>query len=302
MRCRLLLVGVLSFLAFRWTGSAQQGAGNRQATSGVHAPVAKDSLRFAVIGDSGTGDKYAVEVGQQLMKAREAFPFDFVVMLGDNLYGGDKPRDYEQKFEKPYKGLLDAGVKFYASLGNHDDPSEAKYKNFNMNGKRYYSFKPRDGVRFFALDSNYMDKPQLEWLQKELKSQSDWKICFFHHPLYSSGEKHGPGLPLRSVLEPLFVEDKVNLVLSGHEHFYERLKPQRGINYFILGSSAKLREGGIEKKTETAKGYANDRTFMLIEIAGDKLYYQTICRTGEAIDSGEIDRNGAPAEAKTETK
>jgi phosphodiesterase/alkaline phosphatase D-like protein len=296
MRSRLLLVGSLSFFALLWTGTAQQGGT-------VHPPVAKDSLRFAVIGDSGTGDKYAVEIGQQLLKSHEAFPFDFVLMLGDNLYGGQKPKDYEQKFEKPYKGLLDAGVKFYASLGNHDDPNEAKYKYFNMDGKRYYSFKPRDGVRFFALDSNYMDKPQLDWLQKELKSsQPDWKICFFHHPLYSSGEKHGPDLPLRSVLEPLFVEDKVNLVLSGHEHFYERLKPQHGINYFILGSSAKLREGGIEKKAETAKGYADDRTFMLIEIAGDKLYYQTICRTGETVDSGEIDRNSAGADAKTETK
>ena len=79
-------------------------------------------------------------------------------MLGDNLYGGSGEKDYQKKFERPYKPLLDAGVKFYASLGNHDDPNQRFYKPFNMNGERFYTFKPKPGVRFFALDSNYMDK------------------------------------------------------------------------------------------------------------------------------------------------
>src|SRR6266540_2120021 len=145
----------------------------------------------------------------------------------------------------------------YASLGNHDDPNQASYKLFNMAGKRYYTFRPHAGIRFFALDSNYMDRPQIEWLEKELKSSaSDWKICFFHHPLYSSGERHGPSMELRAILEPIFVKYGVNLVLSGHEHFYERVKPQRGIYYFIVGSSAKLRENGIAQTSITAKGYA----------------------------------------------
>ena len=88
----------------------------------------------------------------------------------------------------PYKPLLDAGVKFYASLGNHDSPEQRLYKFYNMDGKRYYSFKaPKQDVRFFALESTYMDKDQLAWLEKELDgSREDWKIAFFHHPLYSS--------------------------------------------------------------------------------------------------------------------
>src|SRR5262245_34899915 len=69
----------------------------------VHGPKESDSLRFAVIGDSGTGEKPAYDVGAQLAKARSTFPFDFVVMLGDNLYGGEKPRDFKLKFEEPYK-------------------------------------------------------------------------------------------------------------------------------------------------------------------------------------------------------
>jgi len=258
----------------------------------VRGPAKPDSLRFAVIGDSGTGDRPEYEVGAQLAKARETFPFEFVVMLGDNLYGAETPRDFQQKFELPYKALLDNGVKFYAALGNHDDPNQRFYKQFNMNGQKYYTFKPRNGVRFFALDSNYMDRPQLQWLENELKaSGSDWKICFFHHPLYSSGDRHGPSLELRAILEPLLIKYGVNLVLSGHEHFYERIKPQRDIYYFILGSSAKLRTGGIGVSSElTVKGFARDRTFMLMEIAGDQLHFQTLTRTGALIDSGILDQ------------
>ncbi|HUQ90840.1 MAG TPA: metallophosphoesterase [Bryobacteraceae bacterium] len=257
----------------------------------VRGPVKSDSFRFAVLGDSGTGDRPAFEVGAELAKARATFPFDLVLLLGDNLYGGEKPRDFRNKFELPFKALLDAGVKFQASLGNHDDPSQRFYKLFNMNGRNYYTFRPREGIRFFALDSNYMDKKQLEWLENELKnSSSDWKICFFHHPLYSSGEKHGPSVEMRAMLEPLFVKYGVNLVLNGHEHFYERIKPQKDIYYFIIGSAAKLRANGIAQSEITAKGFAKDRAFTLMEIDGDQLYFQTLTRAGQMIDSGTLER------------
>lgn len=257
----------------------------------VDPPAANDSLRFAVIGDTGTGDKHALALASQLAEARKTFPFEFAVMMGDNLYGGEKAKDYEKKFEKPYKTLLDAGVKFYASLGNHDEPTQSNYKHFNMNGQRFYSFKPKPGVRFFALDSNYMDPRQLSWLEGELKaSGSDWKIAFFHHPLYSSGERHGPSLNLRAILEPLFVKYNVSLVLTGHEHFYERIKPQAGITYFIVGASAKLREGGLARSEITAKGNATDRSFVLMEIDKDDLRFQAINQNGRIFDSGVIRR------------
>ena len=250
------------------------------------------SLRFAVLGDSGTGDRAQYAVAEQLAKARPMWPFEIVLMLGDNLYGGENPRDFERKFEAPYKKILDMGVKFYASLGNHDEPArQTLYKLFNMQGERYYSFKPRPGIRYFALDSNYMDKKQLDWFENELKSSgSDWKIVFFHHPLYSSGEKHGSNVELRTVLEPLMVKYGVDVVFSGHEHFYERLKPQKGINYVTLGSSAKLRQGNIAKSTLTAKGFDNDNVFMLAEIAGDELKFRVTSRAGRIVDSGSFIR------------
>jgi 3',5'-cyclic AMP phosphodiesterase CpdA len=257
-------------------------------------PNKPGSFHFAVIGDTGTGERAAYDVAARLAEYRAKFKFDLVVMLGDNMYGGQKPKDYKKKFEAPYKPLLDAGVKFHASLGNHDDPNQKSYKLFNMNGERFYTFKPREGIRFFALDSNYMDKAQLAWLEKELAaSGSDWKIAFFHHPLYSSGGKHGSDLQLRAILEPLFVKHNVALVLTGHDHFYERVKPQRGITHFVIGGSAKLREGNVRKSEITAKAFDTDNSFALMEIDGDVLHFQAISRTGKTIDSGSITRRPA---------
>jgi hypothetical protein len=260
-------------------------------------PNRDGSVKFAVLGDTGTGGSNQFAVARQLANVRGRFPFEFAILLGDNLYGRENPRDYNRKFEAPYKPLIDAGVKFYASLGNHDDPNQRMYKLFNMNGERYYSFKPSltAGVRFFALDSNYMDPAQLEWLEKELAgSGSDWKIAFFHHPPYASG-RHGSDEILRSHLEPLFVKHRVNAVFTGHEHFYERIKPQKGIQYFVMGNSAKLRRGDIDPTGLTAYGYDNGYAFMIVEVDGDQMIFEAINEAGKTIDSGVIRK--APGES-----
>ena len=261
------------------------------AAQDVKLPMKDGSIKFAVLGDTGTGGSGQMAVAKMVTASRARFPFDFVLLLGDNLYGSESPRDYARKFEVPYKALLDGGVKFYASLGNHDDPNQRSYKLFNMNGERYYTFKPSltAGVRFFALDSNYMDPQQLEWLEQELAgSGSDWKIAFFHHPPYASG-MHGSDEILKGQLEPLFVKHGVNVVFAGHEHFYERIKPQKGVQYFVSGSSAKLRKNDINANTGlTALGYDRGYTFMLIEVAGDEMHFQTINSRGETVDSGVV--------------
>jgi len=115
---------------------------------------------------------------------------------------------------------------------------------------------------------------------------------FFHHPLYSSGETHGSAEQQRALLEPLFLKHGVNVVLSGHEHFYERIKPQKGIAYFIIGSSAKLRKGDLQKSDLTAFGDDREYAFMLMEIVGDELFFQTINQSGKTIDVGSVKRVG----------
>jgi len=253
-------------------------------------PLKPNSVRFAVIGDNGTGRPEEYKIAQRMAEFHDQFPFDFVLMLGDNIYGGSSPADFESKFELPYKSLLALNVKFYAALGNHDNPNERFYKLFNMGGDKYYTFT-KGNCRFFVLDSNYFDPTQYAWLEKELQNASSrWKICYFHHPLYSSGATHGPSLALRQILEPLFIRYGVNVVLSGHDHIYERTKPQKGIYYFVSGAAGQLRRGNIRKTDLMAAGFDQDRSFMLIEVAEDTMYFQTISRTGKTVDFGALER------------
>ena len=254
-------------------------------------PNRPGSVKFAVIGDNGTGDRPQYEVADTMTKVRAAFPYDFVIMLGDNLYGGQDEDDLVRKFEKPYAALLAAGVKFQASLGNHDRPQNVSYGLWNMGGQRYYTYA-RGNVRFFVLDSTQMDPKQVQWLQNELgNAREDWKICYFHHPLYSNANRHGSSVDLRVLLEPIFIKQGVDVVFAGHDHVYERVKPQSGITHFVSGAGGQLRRGNMRPTDETAAYFDQDQSFMLVEIAGDSLFFQAISRTGKIVDSGVIQRD-----------
>jgi 3',5'-cyclic AMP phosphodiesterase CpdA len=239
-------------------------------------PNRPDSLKFAAIGDNGTGEPPQYEIAQQMTRAHATFPFDLVIMLGDNMYGGQRRADFVRKFEQPYAPLLAAGVKFQASLGNHDRPENISYELYNMNGQRYYTYA-RNNVRFFVLDSTQMDPKQLEWVDTALRSaREDWKICYFHHPMYSHANRHGSSVDLRVLLEPIFIKHGVEVVFSGHDHVYERVKPQKGIAYFVSGSAGQLRKGNMRPTDQTAAYFDQDQSFMLVEIAGEDLFFQTI--------------------------
>ena len=254
-------------------------------------PNRAGSLKLAVIGDNGTGDREQYEVATQMAAARAAFPFDLVVMVGDNFYGSQKPADLVRKFDLPYAPLLKAGVMFRAALGNHDAPESIHYPPLNMSGQRYYTFM-RGEVRFFVLDTNALDAAQIEWFESAVAGPAEWKICVFHHPLYGNAGRHGAAVDLRVLLEPILLEHGVQVVFSGHDHVYERLKPQKGIHYFVTGAGGKLRKGDLEPSDSTAAGFDRDQSFMLVEVARSELFFRTISRTGEVVDGGVIQRTG----------
>ena len=186
-------------------GSAKPAAAKSDPKrTAILLPMKEGSVRFAIIGDTGTGANPQKQVADVMHEYHSLFPFEFVLMLGDNLYGGEDPKDYDKKFESIYRKLLDDKVKFYATLGNHDNSNQRFYKHFNMEGNEYFSFR-KGKAHFWSLNSNYMDPKQVKWLEDELgKSDAEWKICFFHHPPYSSGKQHGSNDQLRKVEEPIF--------------------------------------------------------------------------------------------------
>jgi len=296
---KLLLASVLTVVSWGTYDGQSPPANPAANTADVRLPLKKGSVRWAVIGDNGTGERPEQEVANQMQRYWATVKFDFVTMDGDNIYGGHSPQDFQQKFEVPYKQLLDENVKFYASLGNHDDADlEKNYKPYNMGGNRYYTFRKGD-VQFFALDSNYMDPPQLAWIEDKLKnSDAKWKIAYFHHPMFTSAKFHGPDVDLRKQLMPLFSRYGVNAVWSGHEHVYERIKPQSGIYFFLVGNSGELRFHNLRKPDDLdIVGFDTDRTFMLVEISGDDLYFQTISGSGQTIDSGNLTRQSSTQKA-----
>ena len=296
----LLLAGLLTAVPFAPAAESVAGAASSagpDVASPVEAlPGRPDSLKFAVLGDNGTGDAPEYDVGRQMAVRRATFAFDTVIMLGDNIYGRQTPQDFVTKFERPYAALLQAGVVFYAALGNHDNQNNRFYAGFHMGGERYFTFVKKN-VRFFVLDSNEIDPRQRAWLDDALqRSTEDWRICYFHHPLYSDGGRHGSDVSLRVALEPLLVKYGVNVVFSGHDHVYERLKPQKGITYFVSGSGGELRKGDVHPSGMTAAYFDRDQSFLLVEVAGDDLFFEAVTRTGTTVDSGVVHRE--PTEAR----
>jgi 3',5'-cyclic AMP phosphodiesterase CpdA len=283
--------------------AATASANPRASQNIIGAPLAAGNqpqtgvVRFAAIGDMGTGESDQYSVGKGMAAYHAQHPFDTVLTLGDNIYPNGEAALFKERFERPYADLLQRGVRFYASLGNHDVrrglQAQIKYANFNMGGQPYYSFVKGDGlIEFFALDSTNMTRQQLQWLDEALAaSKAPWKVAYFHHPLYSSGITHGSETKLRAQIEPLLVKHGVTAVLSGHDHVYERTKPQRGVQYFVSGAGGKLRQGDIDRRTSFfAAGNDQVNSFMYFEAAPEKLSFWAVDPAGNTLDNGALTR------------
>ena len=303
-------------------------------------------IRFAVIGDSGTGGQHQYRIADQMAAWHERLPYDLVLMLGDNIYGGlfgiggGNQDDFAKKFDRPYAELLARGVIFRAALGNHDAREAggrdliAAYNRFHIEGPQgYYSFtagewvpaagalqlrslRLRSGqagqaaglnakeqeaaplVEFFILNTtrlekNKQDPEQLAWLEQALsRSRARWRIVYGHHPLYSTGKRHGGDAGLRKKLESLLTDEGVQVVLAGHDHIYQRFHPQGGIVYFVCGSSGKLRRGNARPDPRVAAVEDQQRVFMLWDAAAEELRFRAINEQGQAFDCGVVRRDG----------
>jgi hypothetical protein len=180
-------------------------------------PVGPDRLRFAAVGDNGSGGRQAMAVAERMAQTYQAKPFELVALLGDICYYGNFADRYDEVFRRPMGPLLDAGVGFELAIGNHDAALrhsdegiaeiEAELRLLGTPSSYYTtSHGPAD---FFYLDSSVPgvfgsdSSTQWEWLDDMLASStSQWKIVNLHHPLYSSG-RHGSTFGARERLEPI---------------------------------------------------------------------------------------------------
>lgn len=301
MKKRLLFTWWAALVTLLFTGQFLGLSQPHGSAAAAVQTVPAATVRFIAIGDMGTGDKDQFALARQMVVWQDTHLFDTILMLGDNIYPDGNPALIPAKFEKPYAELLRRGIRFQASLGNHDvvrgRTAQIQYPNFNMGGRAYYSFvkgataEGKSLAEFFALDSTAMDGAQLKWLEGALAaSNAEWKLAFFHHPLYSSAITHGSSTALRAKLEPLFVRYGVSVVFSGHDHTYERTKPLQGIQYFVAGAaSGKLRRGDINRKSPFFNT-GNDQTgsFLYVEITRAQLTYQAVDVSGKVFDEGNL--------------
>ena len=254
-----------------------------------------ERLRFAAIGDNGSGGRQAMAVATRLAETYRQRPFGLVAHLGDISYYGNLEERYAEVFARPMAPLIDAGIGFELAIGNHDtalrhsdeglEEIEAELRLLGTPGL-YYS-KTHGPVDFFFLDSSVPGvfgpgaSRQWEWLDDTLAgSTSQWKIVALHHPLYSSGE-HGSTVGARKRLEPILARHRVDLVLAGHDHHYERTHPQNGITYVVSGGGCKTTSVGHSSFTARA---ASILQFLLVDIEGDRLEGRCVQVDGRVAD------------------
>ncbi len=266
----------------------------QSADAPVALPNREGSLKFLVIGDFGNGSREQLQLAELMEKHRQKFPFEVAITVGDNIYGSNSPQSFEQRFEVPYKPLLDAGVKFYASSATTTIAScSGSTSPFNMDGKFYYTLKaPQQDVRFFALESSYPTVQQIGWIERELQQSNEkWKIAYFHHPLYSSGERHGSRNDCRRSSSRF--SSRTTSASSSRATTTSTSAPSRRMASCI-SSSARAASCGAATSTSgrrsPPRGTTRDRAFLLAEISGDELSFNAIARTGEVVDSGVIVR------------
>lgn len=257
----------------------------------ARTPGQSPLLRFVAVADTGTGTRSQYAVANAMTAYHRQNPYDLVILGGDNIYTNGEIEKLGEVFERPYQALLKKKVKFQACLGNHDIRTangdlQVRYPGFNMNGRRYYTFR-RNSVQFFALDTNHNAdwKTQLPWLEKELSSsKAPWKVVFGHHQIYSSGA-YGLNQPFIDTLTPLFKKYGVQLWINGHDHHYERSKAINGTTYLICGAGAGTRPVGTSEWTAYS---AEKLSFAAVEVYADKMIISGIGTDNRIFDQGAI--------------
>jgi 3',5'-cyclic AMP phosphodiesterase CpdA len=262
-------------------------------------PSDPDRLRFAAVGDNGSGGRQAMAVAERMAETYAQQPFGLVALLGDICYYGNFEDRYEDVFRRPMAPLLESGVGFELAIGNHDaalrhsdDGIEEIEAELRLLGtpSTYYS-TTHGPVDFFYLDSSVPgvfgpdSSTQWEWLDDTLASAtSQWKIVALHHPLYSSG-RHGSTVGARERLEPILARHHVDLVLAGHDHDYERTHPQQGVTHVVSGGGCKTTAVGKSRFTAAS---ASVLQFVLVDVEGDRLTASCVAVDGTIVDRFEL--------------
>ena len=252
---------------------------------------------FAAIGDYGDGTEPQARVAATLLRRDP----DLLLTLGDNVYGFGLEFEYRRKWDPPeYFGKVREQIPVFPSLGNHDvrlGTPRAYFRRFpELDRARYYAFE-RGGVQFVALDSNQSLAPgseQHEWLSTTLRDAQDaaYRVLYMHHPLKSSQPRSDDRL--LDDLGPLLERSKVDLVLAGHEHHYERTKPLNGYGTLAVthGGGGKAIHPFKTPQADWSAARRADFCFLEFDVTADALVGRAMLADGTVADTFRVPKGG----------
>lgn len=237
-----------------------------------------------VIGDFGAGGSSQHRVALAIRDRAAAQRVDAIVTTGDNIYPSGAPASFQNAWHRPYGWLERAGIPVIASLGNHDVRTGAGGPVMRLFGMtdRWYA-RTVGPVEFIVLDSTRpADREQLGFIERTTRtSTARWQVAVFHHPAYSCGS-HGSTDFIRRRWAPLFRRGGVDLVLSGHDHSYQRFEPIGGITYAVTGGggAALTRIGRCPRRTPRPAAAFSEHHYVALDATTDTLRIAAI-RAGD---------------------
>ncbi len=256
-----------------------------------------EPIRFAVIGDYGSPRSGADEVAALV----DSWDPDFILTTGDNNYpeGAADTLDanvgarYGEWFAPPADDPS-LPTRFFPTLGNHDWRADGAWPYldyFDLPGnERYYDFV-WGPVHFFALDSdpaepdgNEPGSIQARWLEARLAaSRSPWQVVYMHHPPFSSGANGSTWW-----MQWPFAEWGADVVLSGHDHDYERIMGDDGLPYFVNGLGGHTIYQFAPRIEGSEAIYNEAHGAMYVDASAEQLFFQFVTVEGEIIDTHTI--------------
>jgi 3',5'-cyclic AMP phosphodiesterase CpdA len=245
-------------------------------------PNARPLVRIAAVGDVGEGEEEEWQTAWAIDHLSfDDARYDALLLLGDNVYPDGDPARLEYTVFRPFTIVLEAGTKLLAIVGNHDAGyADEQASRLGMPGT-WWTTTIGD-VRIIGLDSNRIEDPaQLGFLEETLRNADEpWTIVAIHEPPYSSGYQ-GSNLVVRDRFGPLFARYGVQLVLSGHEHDFQRTVPIDGVTYIVSGAGGRTR--GTGEAPFTAASWAVLH-LVDVNVYTDHMLVRAVDQDGRAFD------------------
>lgn len=262
----------------RWKGSP--------TSTEAFAPYDPDDppeVHLGVAGDVGDSGSRIDSTGAAMAEVEDQQEYDALLLLGDNSYPAGDPKILQETVFDPFAGVLDGDTELLAILGNHDvkDGNGPKQvEALGMDGP-WWSTTIGD-VFILGLDSNQPDDPdQLAYAEEALAAtDATWRIVMIHHPPYSAGYQ-GSSKEVREIWTPIFGRYGVQLVLSGHDHDYQRSEVIDGVTYVVSGAAAGTRRTSSEDFTAVSFSWHH---FVDIGIWPDRLILRAVNQDGRVAD------------------